>query len=271
MTTPRESNVAALAELYDRFSELHARNYGRNLHVGYWHDGQDQASWETAAEQLTTQMIDLRRPQPGQRILDVGCGLGQPAFSLALAHDVSIVGISISRRQIELANARSEELGLADRVRFEYVDVMALPYPDSSFDAAWFFESLLHMADKVTALRQAARVLRPGARLALADMFHEPGQDWSLEHRPLVVTICLDEYQELLSEAGLELLEIRDVTANLGMPDAVKAAMRAKMRDQRDELVEIAGQHVVEQFLDPEESTFSLPGGGYALIAAQCL
>ncbi|MFD0395292.1 class I SAM-dependent methyltransferase [Streptomyces nogalater] len=46
------------------------------------------------------------------------------------------------------------------------------PFPADSFDAVWFFESIFHLPDRLTALRRAAEVLRPGGRLALTDVLH---------------------------------------------------------------------------------------------------
>jgi ubiquinone/menaquinone biosynthesis C-methylase UbiE len=268
MSTAAESNAEEVAELYDDFSEFHARINDNNLHVGYWEDEHDGASFQEAADAMTQQLIRRLEPQAGQRILDVGCGIGQPAFRLARSHQVDITGITVSRRQIERAGTSAADLGLQDRVRFEYADATKLPYVDGAFDAAWFFESMIHMPDKALALREVARVLRPGARLAIADMFHEPGKDWSAAH-PIVTAITIDAYADLLEQAGFSLLEVDDVTPHMLVPKPVRVALRAQMLEHRDEWVRIAGEAVVAQFLDPEENTFYTPGLGYVLIAAR--
>ncbi len=59
---------------------------------------------------------------PGQHVLDIGCGWGGLALYLAMAADVRVTGITLSERQAEVARARAERLGLADRVRFELRD-----------------------------------------------------------------------------------------------------------------------------------------------------
>jgi cyclopropane-fatty-acyl-phospholipid synthase len=69
--------------------------------------------------------------QPGQRVLDVGCGWGGLALAIARSADVEVLGITLSKEQLEVARARAAAAGLADRVRFELIDYRAL---DSRFD-----------------------------------------------------------------------------------------------------------------------------------------
>ncbi|MET9974373.1 SAM-dependent methyltransferase [Streptomyces microflavus] len=268
MPTTPESNNDGVAELYDEFSEFHARVNDSNLHLGYWEDERDTSSFQEATARLTGLMINRLAPESGQRLLDIGCGIGQPAFTLADACEVDIVGITVSPRQVEHATARARELDVGHRVRFERADAQHLPYEDCSFDGAWLFESLIHMPDKPRALREAARVLRPGARLAVADMFHEPGKDWSTIH-PLVTAVELAAYAPMLEGEGFRVVEIEDVTPHIFVPESVRVALRAKMLEHREEWVRIAGEAVVEAMLDPEVNTFYTPGLGYVLITAE--
>lgn len=262
------SNSEAVADLYDTFSEFHARICDSNLHVGYWTGADDASSFQEATEHLTALMVQRLAPSDGQRVLDIGCGIGKPALRLAGAHPVEVVGVSVSPRQIELANARAVEASVADRVRFELADAQQLPYPDASFDAGWFLESLIHMPDKPQAVAEAARVLRPGATLVVADMFHEPGTDWSEIH-PLVTAVTLDTYEPLLTEAGFDVLEVTDVTPHIRVPEPVRGGLRTMMLEHRAEWVDIAGEDVVRAMLDPEVDTFYTPGLGYVLLTAR--
>ena len=60
--------------------------------------------------------------QPGQRILDSGCGWGGMALELAQMEDVEVVGVTLSTEQHQVATQRARDLGLSDRVRFELRD-----------------------------------------------------------------------------------------------------------------------------------------------------
>jgi cyclopropane-fatty-acyl-phospholipid synthase len=60
--------------------------------------------------------------KPGQRVLDVGCGWGGLALYLNRVADVDVLGVTLSKEQLELARQRAEAAGVADRVKFELVD-----------------------------------------------------------------------------------------------------------------------------------------------------
>jgi len=68
---------------------------------------------------LIASKLNLR---PGQRVLDIGSGWGDMALYLARIADVSVLGVTLSKEQCALANARAKQLALADRVRFELRD-----------------------------------------------------------------------------------------------------------------------------------------------------
>ncbi len=72
--------------------------------------------------------------EPGQRILDIGCGWGGMAIYLATHADVHVTGITLSKEQLALANTRAAAAGVADRVTFELVDYRDLPDRATRYD-----------------------------------------------------------------------------------------------------------------------------------------
>lgn len=131
--------------------------------TGRWPATQRLRAWERGRLHLA----------PGQRLLDVGCGLGDAAITLAgdLDPDGAIVGIDTSAEMVAAARGRSRRAGI--EVRFEVGDAMALDVPDATFDAVRSERTLQWLADPAVAVGEMARVLRPGGRLALIDT------DWS--------------------------------------------------------------------------------------------
>jgi cyclopropane-fatty-acyl-phospholipid synthase len=102
---------------------------------------------------------------PGDRILDVGCGWGSFAIHAATRHDVSVVGITLSEPQARLARERAAAAGVSDRVDFRVMDYRELP--DERFDAIASIGMVEHVgANQIDAYaRTLARLLTAGGRL----------------------------------------------------------------------------------------------------------
>jgi SAM-dependent methyltransferase len=117
----------------------------------------------------------------------------------------AIVGIDLSTVGIDRARERAEELGLADRARFEVGDLTATGLPEASFDGATSVDVLWSVPDKPTALHEIARILKPGARFVFTNW------DWDLS--PPGYPLPLDDHRPLLETAGFD-VEAYDVQAD---------------------------------------------------------
>ncbi|QEU96935.1 SAM-dependent methyltransferase [Streptomyces kanamyceticus] len=157
-----------VAAFYDNVEMISALS-GANVHVGYWHDDADDTPLEQATNRMTDLVIERLGIQAGDRVLDIGCGLGAPALRLAKAMGVHVTAIATSPALIAEAARRAAETGMTDHVTFELGDGEELTYPSGSFDAVMAIESLVHMNDRPAAFRHIARVLKPGGRLVATD------------------------------------------------------------------------------------------------------
>lgn len=107
--------------------------------------------------------------RPGMSILDVGCGPGSITLDLAAAVPGGrVVGIENTEAPLEAARTLAAERGDTSTV-FELADALHLPYADGSFDVVHAHQVLQHLPDPVRALREMARVCRPGGVLAARD------------------------------------------------------------------------------------------------------
>lgn len=131
--------------------------------------------------------------KPGQRILDIGCGWGGMAITLAKLEKVDVLGITLSEQQLALARARAEAAGVADRVTFELIDYRDLAAREAGrFDrivSVGMFEHVgapnfetffracanLMAADGVMLLHTIGRFGRPGATDAFTRKYIFPG------------------------------------------------------------------------------------------------
>ncbi|MET8976714.1 methyltransferase domain-containing protein [Streptomyces sp. NPDC004539] len=267
---PAPSDVAGV---YDGIGQIYGSAWGPNKHYGYWEDDADDSSVAQATDRLTDLMIEGVAARAGQRVLDIGCGIGHPAFRLVRASDVDVVGISVSHVQVAKANELAAEAGLADRATFQFTDAMDMPFADGSFDAAWAFESMWHMPDRGQVLAETARVLRPGGRLAVADVI-ERGPV-SPEGRVVLDHICanyavkslgtIDEYRQALADNGFVDVEIRDISDNVGrtldlMADAVETV--------KDKLTALVGAEQATSLIDFMRLSAATPESGYVFLTA---
>lgn len=268
MTKPTPTEIG---HAYDSAVDLLDQVWGENLHHGYWVDASDDATLGEAGNRLTDRLSGMLTIKPGERLLDIGCGVGEPAIRLASSHEIDVVGVSISERQVQKANERAASAGLANRLSFQYGDAMDLPFPDESFDLVWALESLHHMPDRWHVIEQAARILRPGGRMAIGDFLLRGDDGADAENVDLVRNgvlklVSLEDYQARLRAAGLEPDQAEDVSDHT-RPSWGKAA--ELFEDAR----ELAEQHIGAQQLDITISRFHQLSAaqtvGYVLLTAR--
>jgi demethylmenaquinone methyltransferase/2-methoxy-6-polyprenyl-1,4-benzoquinol methylase len=108
---------------------------------------------------------------PRDEILDVATGTAAVAIELADRYGCTVVGIDQSAEMLRAGERRVEQAGLAGRVRLVQGRAEALPFPDGSFDGLTFTYLLRYVDDPAATLRELARVVRPGARIASLEFF----------------------------------------------------------------------------------------------------
>jgi SAM-dependent methyltransferase len=177
-------------------------------------------------ERLTLRLAELAGVAPGERILDVACGSGATAVLLARELGCETVGVDLGARAIERAPHHP-------RASFLVGDAEALPLRDASFDVALSECSLCTFPDKPRALAEMARVVRPGGRIAIADVTADldalPAPLRSAAARVACVADARSagEYGALLRDAGCEPFAIEPHDAALrAMADRVEARLR---------------------------------------------
>jgi SAM-dependent methyltransferase len=120
------------------------------------------AEWlEPAAEA----MVERAAPQPGERVLDVGCGTGNAAL-LAAARGARTTGVDPAPRLLEVARERAAALGL--EATFLAGQAEELPVEDGGFDLVLSVFGVIFAADPRAAAAETARVTAPGGRIVLS-------------------------------------------------------------------------------------------------------
>ena len=106
--------------------------------------------------------------QPGDRVLDAACGTGDLALA-ARAAGGEVTGLDFSERMLERARRKS------DAIEWVLGDALALPFEDATFDAATIGFGIRNVDDLDAGLRELARVVRPGGRLAVLEITRPTG------------------------------------------------------------------------------------------------
>jgi ubiquinone/menaquinone biosynthesis C-methylase UbiE len=231
-----DSVTGQVADLYDSPSgQLGPVLFGGHLHWGYWDQASADADFGAAADRLAQIMIDTTSIGAGQKFIDLGCGVGLAARKLAKARQCQVEGITISSFQQRSASEQALAAGMQDQVSFMHGSALEIPRPDQTYDGGWFFESIFHMGHR-EALREASRVLKPGALLSLTDLPILPNttEEFKAFARQHIHSsfISLDDYPALLAETGFELVELKDITANV-MPWLVPKFRETLVRHQQ--------------------------------------
>jgi cyclopropane-fatty-acyl-phospholipid synthase len=201
-------------------------------------------SLEAAQEEkldLVCRKLELKE---GDRVLDVGCGWGSFAIHAARQHDVSVVGITLSEPQAELARRQVAEAGLADRVEIRVMDYRELT--GERFDAIASIGMVEHVgASKIDLYAsQLAGLLEPGGRLlnhGISRLRHGDPESGSFSNRyvfPDAAPLHLSRIQLALERAGLVSDHVE------GLQDDYAQTLRhwlARLESRLDEATRIAG------------------------------
>jgi len=153
----------------------------------------------------------------GDRVLDLGSGLGGPARTLAETYGCDVTGIDLTPAFSEAAADLSRRVGLDGKTSFQTGDATALPFADARFDAAITVHVAMNIAAKDRLYAEARRVLKAGGRFSIYDILRGDGgephfpvpwaRDASLSH-----LATPSEMQDLLAQAGFALDEVDEST-----------------------------------------------------------
>jgi len=110
----------------------------------------------------TEELIELCHIDRGKYVLDVGCGVGITPCYIAERYNCRVVGVDISERMLDWANARAKREGVEDRVEFRAADAQDLPFEDDLFDAVFGESIIAFVEDKQRAVNECVRVTKSG-------------------------------------------------------------------------------------------------------------
>ena len=264
-TRSSEENVAvsekSQANAYESIYGSFANEVLARIRAEAFGEDIGQNSWTTVPE--FRRFLGLLALAPGKHLLDVCCGSGGPALfasretgCLVTGIDHSEGGIAQASRLASTANLPANFL-LADAER-------PLTFDDQSFDAIISIDAINHLEKRLDLFREFRRTLKPGGRLLFTDALIVTGAITSSEivlrsHIGPMSFTPPGEYERLLRLAGLEVLEVQDVTS--GTISTAKRRRNARQKYSH-ELIAIEGRETFNGLQAFLETAYQLAADG---------
>lgn len=157
---------------------------------------------------VTNWALDLLQIQPGDRVLDAGCGSGNAIRMMLQRNAGFVAGIDYSAAMVDQSRIRNAAAVDSGRCQIRQSDIAALPFPDASFDKVTTIETLYFWPDTLAGLTEIRRVLAPGGRIAVVLEYTRDGNDAEqmdiLERDSGLRIYSNGQVADMLREAGFD-------------------------------------------------------------------
>jgi ArsR family transcriptional regulator len=157
-------------------------------------------------------ILEIIGTTPFDALLDIGTGTGR-IVELLNGRFARAVGIDQSHEMLAIARAHLDRADITD-VQVRHGDIYALNLPRDSFDVVTIHQVLHYLDDPSRAIREAARVLRPGGKLVVIDLSPHTVEHLREEHAHRRLGFAHEEITRALNAAGLDDVTVRDIPAN---------------------------------------------------------
>lgn len=207
---------------YDQ-TEVHYRMFWKmkksmGLHYGVW--DKDVKNAAEAILNTNQQLMQMGGINGNDKMLDAGCGVGGSSVYVAKHTGADVTGITLSAKQVATATAFAKQSGLENKARFLERDYTKTGFDTASFSVVWAIESVQTANDKGLFFKEMARILKPGGRIVMADIFKPYAYDITTEKNMQITLngwamsdmLLVKEMEEIAAKEGFRLAKDRDVT-----------------------------------------------------------
>lgn len=156
----KTDNVPAFVDtFYNLVTDIYEWGWGQSFHFAPSLPGK---SYLEATQIHEESAVDFLNVKPGDKILDVGCGVGGPMRAIASHSGANIVGITINEYQVERARMHNKKAGLDSLCEVVCGNFLEMPFDDNSFDGVYAMEATCHAPKLEDVYAEIYRVLKPG-------------------------------------------------------------------------------------------------------------
>jgi sterol 24-C-methyltransferase len=206
-------------QYYQLATDFYEFGWGRSFHFAQRRAGE---SFRASLERHQTYIARKLGLQSGDRVIDLGCGVGGPMRHIASLTGAKVTGVNINAYQVDKARKYHRQAKLEQLCDVIESDFLSVPREDASFDAVYAIEATCHAPDKVSIYSEAARLLKPGGLFAAYEWCVTPMHDEdNAKHRELKLLIergngiaglaTFRQVQEGLEASGFEIVELSDL------------------------------------------------------------
>ncbi|XP_009626683.1 cycloartenol-C-24-methyltransferase 1-like [Nicotiana tomentosiformis] len=213
---------------YDLSTSFYEYGWGESFHFAPRWKGESLQESIKRNEHFLALQLGLK---PGQKVLDVGCGIGGPLREIARFSSTSITGLNNNEYQITRGQELNHKVGLTldQTCNFVKGDFMKMSFPDNSFDAVYAIAATCHAPDPVECYKEIYRVLKPGQCFAVYEWCMTDSYDPNNEEHKMIkaeielgnglpevrlTTHCL----EAAKQAGFQVIWDKDLAEDSPVP-----------------------------------------------------
>jgi len=215
----RNANYADLVNsYYNLATDFYEWGWGQSFHFAERHAGE---SFNQSIVRHEYYLAARMGVQPGDHVLDCGCGIGGPLRNIGRFTGARITGVTLNQYQVDRGNALCAQAGLDRKCRLVQADFHHMPFEAGTFDHCYSIEACCHSPDRADVYGEIFRLLKPGGYFisyewCLTDK-HDPNNPEHLlckkkvEEGDGLPDICYTwQCDEALKKVGFEVVESRD-------------------------------------------------------------
>ncbi|XP_043692318.1 cycloartenol-C-24-methyltransferase-like [Telopea speciosissima] len=223
----RKANYTDMVnKYYDLSTSFYEFGWGESFHFAHRWNGESLRESIKRHEHFLALQLGLK---PGQKVLDVGCGIGGPLREISRFSSTAVTGLNNNEFQISRGQELNRITGVDKTCEFVKADFMKMPFSDNTYDAVYAIEATCHAPDALGCYKEIHRVLKSGQYFAayewcMTDSFDPKNQ----EHQKIKAEIELGDglpdirstrqCLEALKLAGFEVIWEKDLAVGAPVP-----------------------------------------------------